>query len=483
MKMISQIYSNRVFNILLGLLLIIILSPFPEEVQARKKEDTKATGAIDARTFEVLTKAQELTEAGQYNEAIQTLDTIKNSDKLNSYAKSQMWNFYAFIYASQEKYKDAIGAYKKIVAEPDAPDGLKLTAKYTMAQLYFQIEDYKSVISFMEEWLKEIDEPTATAHIMLAQAYYQSKIYDPALNNLDKAIVLEAAAGKNVKENWLRMKAAIYFEKKDTKSTLKTYEKLLQHYPSMIYLRQIAGLNGELGNDRKRLTTYDAIYLHGGLQNESEVLNLAYMYLGQDIPNKAGKIIEVGMQAGLIKQSPKNVETLANAWAQANEHKKAIPALEKAASLSDKGILYARLAGVHFDAGNFKQAAEAAKLADEKGGLKRKDSNHMLMGMALFNVKQFEGALQAFRQAKDSKKSFADARKWEAYTLSELERLRALEASKFALAEKTKETLTADENNAEVIGKNMLADQVDNPVQQDKTEEKTQTKIEENKAP
>lgn len=456
MKMYSQHgFSGTIRWLTLSLILMVLL-PFSADVSARKKDESKVTGAIDAKTFEVLTKAQELTEADKYSEAIQTLNEIKNSDKLNSYARSQMWNFYAFIYASQEKYKDAIGAYKKIIAEVDAPEGLKLTAKYTMAQLYFQLEDYQSVINFMEEWLREIPKPTATAHIMLAQAYYQSKSYNPALQNLLKAEKLERAEGKKVKENWLRMKAAIYFEKKDTKNTLKTYEELLQQYPKISYMQQIAGLHGELGNERKRLTTYDAIYLQGGLKRESEVLNLAYMYLGQEIPYKAGKIIESGMDVGTIKTSPKNVETLANAWAQANEHKKAIPTLKKAAELSDKGLLYARLAGVHFDAGDFKQAAEAARQADQKGGLKRKDNNQMLMGMALFNIKNFEGALQAFRQAKQSRKSFSDARKWEKYTLSELERLRALEEGKFVLAEKTKETLESQESNVEAIGGRMV---------------------------
>lgn len=461
MKRRQNSNRNDWLSILTSLLLVIVLLPFTGDVLARKKDETKATGAIDAKTFEVLTKAQELAEADRYAEAIQTLNTIKHSDKLNSYARSQMWNFYAFIYASQEKYREAIGAYKKILAEVDATDGLILTAKYTMAQLYFQLEDYQSVINFMEAWIREISKPTATAHIMLAQAYYQTKIYDPALNNLLKAIDIEKAQGKKVKENWLRMKAAIYFEKDDTKNTLKTYEELLHHYPSITYLRQIAGLHGELGNERKRLTTYDAIYLQGALKKESEVLNLAYMYLGQEIPYKAGKIIEAGMKQNLIKESPKNVETLANAWAQANEHKKAIPALRKAASLSDKGLLYARLAGVYFDAGDFKEAAEAAKKANEKGRLKRKYNNLMLMGMALFNIKDFEGALQGFRQAKKSKKSFSDARKWERYTLSELERLRALEESKFILAKKTKETLESDESNVDAIGEKMMQKLID----------------------
>jgi len=452
--------SNRCdgvyFSLIAELMAALMLTALA--VHARNKDETRASGAIDAKTFEVLTKAQEETEAENFTQAIQTLDTIKNSDKMNSYAKSQMWNFYAFIYASQEKYRDAIGAYKKVLAEPDAPAGLKLTSKYTMAQLYFQIEDYASVISFMEEWLKEIDKPTATAHIMLAQAYYQNKNYDPALKNLLKAIEMTRAEGKNIDENWLRMKAAIYFDKKDINNTLKTYEELLHHYPSLTYLKQIAGLHGELGNDRKRLTTFDAIYMHGGLSSESDVLNLAYMYLGQEIPYKAGKLIETNINKGLINGTPKNAETLANAWAQANEHGKAIPALEKAADLSDKGILYARLAGVHFDAGNYKAAAEAARKANDKGGLKRRDSNQMLMGMSYFNIKEFESALQAFRQAKKSKRSFADARKWEAYTLAELEQLRALEASKFELAEKTEEALQSDENNVEAIGGNLLKD-------------------------
>lgn len=466
-----MLHSNSAsFTLKIGLtVLLCFIFLFSSASYARKKDETKATGAIDAATFEVLMAAQELTEADKYSEALQKLDTIKNSDKLNSYAKSQMWNFYAYIYASQNKYQQAIGAYKNILAEPDAPEGLKLTAKYTMAQLYFQLEDYPSVIKFMEEWLKEIPKPTATAYIMLAQAHYQQKSYDVSLKNLLKAIDIEKANGKKIKENWLRLKAAIYFEKKDTKNTLKTYEELFALYPDINYLRQIAGLHGELGNDRKRLTTFDAIYEYGGLEKGSDVLNLAYMYLGQEIPYKAGKIIESAMSSGMIKKSPKNVETLANAWAQANEHKKAIPALEDAARLSDKGLLYARLAGVHFDAGDFKKAAAAAKKADQKGGLKRRDSNQMLMGMALFNIKEYESALQAFRRAKQSKKSFGDAREWEQYTLDEIERLRLLEESKFKLAEKTKETLESDENNVEAIGGNLLKQQEDD----NKTEEET----------
>ena len=65
-----------------------------------REEKPKATGAIDAKTFEKLMKAQELTEAGNHAEALAVLDILKNRGKVNGYGKSQMWNFYAFIYAS-----------------------------------------------------------------------------------------------------------------------------------------------------------------------------------------------------------------------------------------------------------------------------------------------------------------------------------------------------------------------------------------------
>ncbi|MBR9812576.1 tetratricopeptide repeat protein [bacterium] len=425
-------------------IIAIALLALPGLVLAQK-------GAIDAKTFEALTKAQELAEQGETAQALATLDKLKGSDKLNSYAKSQMWNFYAFIYASNNQYKEAIGAYRKVLSQRDATEGLKSNAKYTIAQMYFQIEDYSNCIRFMQSWLSEVDKPTPTAHIMLAQAYYQTEQYDRALSNVNTAIDLEQAEGKPINESWLRLKSALYFSKKDYKATAETYEQLIALYPKLSYMRQLAGIYSELGENKKRLAVYDAIYEHGGLSKETELLNLAYMYLGQDVPYKAGTIIETGMQAGVIEDNQKNITTLANAWAAANEHKKAVPALERAAQQSDDGVLFARLAGVHFNAGDFDEAVKAAKLADQKGGLKNPANNLMLMGMAQFNTKQFEGALQSFRRAKQDKSSFRAAAKWESYTTAELKRIRALEKAKLELEKRTEEALEADENNQDAI--------------------------------
>ena len=434
---------------LLRHLLIAVLALAASTVHAQRDKE-QATGAIDAATFDKLMKAQELTEAGKHDQALAELDQLKGR-RLNNYAQAQMWNFYAFIYANQEQYRKSIEAYQKVIAQQGAPEGLKQQAKYTIAQLYFQLEDYQACIRFMTEWLKEVDKPTPTAHIMLAQAYYQAEQYDPALRNVEAAIKLENQAGKPLQESWLRLLAALYYAKNDYARTAQVYEKLIQLYPKTSYLKQLAGMYSELGDEIKRLAVYDAVYEHGALDKESEVLNLAYMFLGQGMPYKAGKIIEAGMASGVIEKSGKNIETLANAWAAASEHKKAIPALMQAAQQSDKGLLYARLAGVHFDAGNYAEAAEAANKADQKGGLKDAGGNLILMGMAYFNQKQYEDALQAFRRAKQHKRNFADAAKWEEYTASELQRIRALEKARFELRERTEQTLEDEENREGAI--------------------------------
>lgn len=411
----------------------------------------QAGGTIDARTFEFLNQAQQLAGDGRHDDALKILDRLKERGRLNSYATAQLWNFYAFIYASQEDFRKSIDAYKNVLKQEEATAGLKLTAKYTIGQLYFQLEQYDECIRFINEWLSAAAKPTPLAHVMLAQAYYQKQDMDAALSNVNKAIELEAATGKPIQESWLRMKAIVYYRKGDYANTAATYEQLISLYPKVNYMRQLAGMYSELDREADRLATFDAIYEYGGLDSEGDLLNLAYMWLGSSAPYKAGKIIEANMKAGKIKENGKNIETLANAWAQAQEYNKAVPALTRAAEMSGDGIFYARLAGVYFNAGDFAEAAAAARRADAKGGLKNPEGNLLLMGMAYFNQKDFENALQAFRRAKQDKKTFSAASKWESYTLKEVARKRALEQSQKDLYWKTHQALEATENNQEAI--------------------------------
>ena len=115
------------------------------------------------------------------------------------------------------------------------------------------------------------------------------------------------------------------------------------------------------------------------------------------------------------------------AWYSAREDRKAIPPLKQAATISDDGELYIRLAQSHINLEEWNEAADAAKKGLASGNLKRKDTANIMYGMALFNQKKLEQAKRAFAAAAKDKRSQRAAQQWIKYADSEIRRRDTLE--------------------------------------------------------
>jgi tetratricopeptide (TPR) repeat protein len=162
---------------------------------------------------------------------------------------------------------------------------------------------------------------------------------------------------------------------------------------------------------------------------------MAYMYLGAEVPYRAARIIEKGMQdkdadgKTLIKRNAKNLEILGTAWYQSKDLKRALKSLESASKFSDTGNLQARLAGIYLDLGRDKEAYRASLRAAQKGGVKRPDSNYLVMGNSLINLHCYKDAISAFqkalKRAKD-KKTKRYPQQWIRYADTEGNRLQKL---------------------------------------------------------
>ena len=100
--------------------------------------------------------------------------------------------------------------------------------------------------------------------------------------------------------------------------------------------------------------------------------------------------------------------------------------MEKAAELSDKGELYTRLGNVYLDSDEHKKAIGAVKKGLSKGGVKRPDSARLVLGMAHFNLGDYNSAKKAFREADKDERSEKYARQWIRYIASEEERQREM---------------------------------------------------------
>ena len=400
----------------------------------KDQRETRRTPALRNKVYEKLAEAQTLAEAKDYAGAAAILnDMIAEDGKraLNSYELANVYNLFAFLAYATEDYPQSLRYYEQVIAQPDIPLAMEINTRFTIAQLYFVQEKWQQGIDAMLVWFDLNEKPNAGAYVLLAQGYYQVKKYDLALENVETAISMHEGEGKLPKEQWYNLARFLYFDKEDFDSALDVLNTLIIYYPKKQYWVQASHLYGEKKEEQKQLALMEAAYEQGFLDRSSELVTMAYLYLNAEVPYYAGSVIEKGFKDELVDDKSKNYELGGSAWAQAREVTKSIPMMEKAAAKSDEGELYVRLGNVYLDGDQFAKAADSVNKGLKKGGVKRPDQARLVLGMAYFNLGEYNKARKAFRDAGKDDRSEKYAKQWIAYVSSEEERQRELEKDLF----------------------------------------------------
>ena len=216
--------------------------------QTKDTRETRRTPALRNKVYEKLAEAQAAAEAQDLNGAKKILDGMiaaGGKKALNSYELANVYNLYAFIYYSREDYGNALKSYENVVSQPDIPLAMEINTRFTIAQLYFVQEDWQRGIDALLKWFDMTETPNANAYVLLAQGYYQTKDYNKALLNVEKAISMFTEKGKVPKEQWYNLARFLYFEKGDINKTVDVLEILLTHYPKKQYWVQLSHMYGE----------------------------------------------------------------------------------------------------------------------------------------------------------------------------------------------------------------------------------------------
>jgi tetratricopeptide (TPR) repeat protein len=396
--------------------------------EAKEKRKKNKAPLIRKKTYDRLMLAQELVEAQKYNEALAVLKKIEGMKRLNNTETSQLWNFYAYIYFSEENYPKAITAYKKLLQQPDLQPGLRGSTLYTLSQLYFVTEDYKKALSTVKEWMAITDDPGPDAYALLGQAYYKLEQYKEAIPPLKKAVALQKERGKPVKENWYLLLRVNYYELKDYKNMAVVLRQLVSLYPKKQYLQDLAGAYSQMGDTKKQLGIMEAMYETGYVTSESQLKNLASLFIMHGVPYKAAKVLKKGIDEGNVRETEKILSLLSQSWMQSREDKKAIPPLRKATALSSGGELWIRLGQAYANVDQWNAAVKALRTGLNKGGLKRTGAANILLGMSYYNMKMLNKAKTAFAAASrtGNQKNKKAAGQWITYIDTELERMESL---------------------------------------------------------
>ena len=443
MRLVSQFFRQLVVcswaaSVSLSLLVVAdqafdagFVSTATAQDAPKKERETRKTPALRNNIYEKLAEAQVFAEAKQYIEAEAVLndmlDATSKKSKLNRYELANVYNTYAYLRYAVEDYDGALNYYQKVIDQrPEIPLALEINTLYTVAQLYFLQENWKKGIDTLNTWMSVTDTPSTNAYVLLANGYFQLKDYDKSLSNIQIAIDREEAAGKLPKEQWYNLARFIHFDRDNFRAALDILEVLIMYYPKKQYWVQASHLYGEEKDEARQLAMLEATYEQNLLDRSQDIVLLSQLYLQAEVPFPAARAMEKGLADDIVEKESKNYELAGVAWRQAQEVTKSLPMLEAAASKSEKGELYARLGNVYLDVDKNKEAVEALKRGLDRGGVKRPDQARLALGMAYFNLGDFNAARRAFREARKDKRARSYADQWLKYITSEENRLEEL---------------------------------------------------------
>ena len=395
------------------------------EKAAAQEQQPRRTPALRNKVYEKLSAAQVEAEAGNYDKAMAILNQLRERTgkrQLNSYELANVYNLSAYLHYSWEDYDKALKDYQLILKQPDIPLAMEISTRYTVAQMLLLYERWQEGLDELNRWFAASDNPSASAFILRGQTYYQLKQYRKALADIEKAVAMTEAKGKVPDEQWLSLARYLYYETGDTDSVIDTLGDLLTYYQNKTYWLQLAHVYAENNQEDKQLSALESAYQQGLLDKESELVNLALLYLNADAPFQAGSVIDYGLSLGLVKATETNLKLLANAWRRAHEIDKAIKTLRQAASKSNQGELWVQLGNLYLDKENYPEAIAALDKGLKAGGLKRQDSAQLSLGMAYFGDFQYDRAKVAFKNAGKDKRSSRHSEQWLKYLENEQRR-------------------------------------------------------------
>lgn len=419
-------------------------APQPRRLPALTQKLFKKLAPVDEMISPVEDEKTGVVPEPNYKEGWKRLQKIVNRcDDCNPYEQAQLFNRAAFVNYSLENTKGAISYYQKLVKlTPNIPLALEQQSLFTIAQLKASIEDYKGAMASFKQWEKTCPRVIPNDYYyMLSQVYYQMGDKKSALSYANKAVKKVEDKGATPKESWYRLQMALYVDKEDYKTGTKVAEKIAVAYPKPKNIEQLSGLYGLIGKDKDQRSLLDLLNVMGELSKDSSIRNLASLYQSGDAPYLAARVLQKYLKTGTLERSKKNLEYLGAALTQSQELEDAIPIMEEAAGKSKDGKIYAQLSAIYLDAEDYKKSIAAAKKSVSKGGLRNPGEPHFYRANAHIQLKQYTSAITSLRQSVKDKRFEKYSRDLIRYAESERTREEALkraarEADKQAAAQK-----------------------------------------------
>lgn len=382
------------------LLALTGLGASPASAKSEKDESPRKQYMLGESMAKKLNVVIESLNAEDYAKARELLEPLSRRSKNNPYERALVYQMLGSVAAGRDDYSQAMNYFDKSLQEDALPEIAQAGLRFNLAQLYVATEQYGKALAALKVWFEEVEKPTANAYYLLAVAHYELEQIEAAIPPIEKAIALS----KKPKEGWYQLLVGLYIETKNYAAAVGPLERLIELNPKKSYWTQLSAIYASLGNDVRSVAVYQLAYEAGLLELDRELRQLAQLYLYHEMPYAAAKVIEKALEIEQVESDEAAWELLANSWLLAREHELALPALERAARLSEAGDIYARIGQVHIQDESWRAATAALSKAIDKGGLKDVASVNLLLGISFYHQQQSAAARRHFRAAKAAAK-------------------------------------------------------------------------------
>jgi tetratricopeptide (TPR) repeat protein len=360
----SDMNRHSAKSIALQLLLAVVLAlagnmAFAQAADCGKQRQV-GTKALDEATWKQLNSVYEDVGDERYDDAYKDLQKMLSRAGRDVYLQSILYQALAQVEWSRENFDPALGYFEKAVELDSLPNQAHFSLMYQIAQLYFMKERYQDALDKLALWFCTVDPEKVTyaAYVLKASIYASMNNYAETLKAIDIAISM----GEKPKEQWYQLKLAAHYE--------------LEQYPQAADTLEIIA--------------------------------------NSDVPYKAAKVLEKGINDGIVESSEKYWTAVADSWYAAEELENALAAYEKAGEAASDGDIDLRRGYILVDLERWPDAKDALNDALAKGGLNERKMGeaYLLRGMAQFNLGNFDSASSDWGKASRYPKTKAAAQQW-----------------------------------------------------------------------
>lgn len=391
--------------ILFYLLVAACLSAPVTSVLAEEKKD-ESKYAVSQATYEVLEKARKLMQQKSYSAALDALNGLLPKVADNTYETALVFEHQAYVYLDKQDYGKSVSVLEKTLQYADTlPPEAVHSLRYDLAQAAAQTEQWQKAVAVLDDWFAREQKPSAEAWYLRAMVNYQFKHLNQA------ADYLKQATARTYHENWTLFLLSIYLELKQYRDAGDLLRQLVDRYPdNKTYWMNLADVCLMRGDYAAALATLQLAQYRIKL-DEDEILKLARLYLQNNIPFSAAKLLEQASKDGRVKANYANLKLLADSWSAARQPEKELHYLIRAAEMQKDGALQQRAAQILLQLERWPEALKMFDSALAKG-VQSPGQVYLLKGIAAYQAGLTDIAANAFERAGQYKNTQAQAQQW-----------------------------------------------------------------------